>query len=247
MPVVAAALHSQVPAIAAAFKQRAARPAARVRDDRRRRAAARAVGSRRAAARSGAARRDDHVRARVRRRLRSGVGVQRARGRAAHRRTPTRRSSRWGRASWAPRPGSGSAASRSGRCSTPRSGLGGVPIACLRVSFADPRERHRGLSHHSATALTIATRGRALIPVPTRRRRRGTRSCAPSSRRPGSRDRHELVDVPPVGHRRSARVARPARSCRWAGPRPTIPCCSRPPPPQGSSRQHVRVSRSLPR
>ena len=48
-------------------------------------------------------------------------------------------------------------------------GLGGVPIACLRVSFADPRERHRGLSHHSATALTIATRGRALYPGAVRR------------------------------------------------------------------------------
>src|SRR4249920_2574620 len=28
-------------------------------------------------------------------------------------------------------------------------GLGGLPIACLRVSFADPRERHQGVSHHS--------------------------------------------------------------------------------------------------
>lgn len=30
--------------------------------------------------------------------------------------------------------------------------LGGRPVAALRVSQADPRERHRGLSHHSATA-----------------------------------------------------------------------------------------------
>ena len=51
MPVVAAALHSQLPAIAAAFKQRASRRAPRVRDDRRRRAAARALRSRRRAAR----------------------------------------------------------------------------------------------------------------------------------------------------------------------------------------------------
>ena len=36
--------------------------------------------------------------------------------------------------------------------------LGGVPIATLRVSEADARERHRGLSHHSSTAY-----GRALL------------------------------------------------------------------------------------
>jgi hypothetical protein len=77
-------------------------------------------------------------------------------------------------------------------------GLGGVPIACLRVSFADPRERHRGLSHHSATALTIATRARALIPVPTvgGDEEAILRSELASS---GLAERHELVDVPPVG------------------------------------------------
>jgi hypothetical protein len=31
--------------------------------------------------------------------------------------------------------------------------LGGVPVACLRVSEADPRERHRGVSHHTQHAL----------------------------------------------------------------------------------------------
>ncbi|MFY1670766.1 DUF3866 family protein [Plantactinospora sp. WMMB334] len=30
--------------------------------------------------------------------------------------------------------------------------LGGRPVGSLRISGADPRERHRGLSHHSATA-----------------------------------------------------------------------------------------------
>ena len=30
--------------------------------------------------------------------------------------------------------------------------LGGRPVASLRVSDADPRERHRGVSHHSLTA-----------------------------------------------------------------------------------------------
>ncbi len=44
--------------------------------------------------------------------------------------------------------------------------LGGVAIAALRVSFADPRERHAGLSHHTATALRLACRERIVIPVP---------------------------------------------------------------------------------
>jgi hypothetical protein len=39
--------------------------------------------------------------------------------------------------------------------------LGGRPVAALRISQADPRERHRGVSHHSLTAL-----GRvALVPA----------------------------------------------------------------------------------
>jgi hypothetical protein len=44
--------------------------------------------------------------------------------------------------------------------------LGGRPIACLRASFADPRPRHRGLSHHSATALRIACRERVAVALP---------------------------------------------------------------------------------
>jgi hypothetical protein len=77
-------------------------------------------------------------------------------------------------------------------------GLGGVPIACLRVSFADPRERHRGVSHHSTTALTVATRGRVLVPVPCvgGEPERVVRADLASS---GVADRHELVDVVPVG------------------------------------------------
>ena len=77
-------------------------------------------------------------------------------------------------------------------------GLAGVPIACLRVSFADPRPRHRGLSHHSATALSIATRGRALIPLPTvgGEEEQILRADLETA---GLTDRHELIDVPPVG------------------------------------------------
>lgn len=45
-------------------------------------------------------------------------------------------------------------------------GLHGRPIAALRASFADPRSRHRGVSHHSITALTTATRTRAVVAAP---------------------------------------------------------------------------------
>jgi hypothetical protein len=38
--------------------------------------------------------------------------------------------------------------------------LGGTPIACVRVSDADTRDRHRGVSHHTRTALA-----HTLVPV----------------------------------------------------------------------------------
>jgi len=44
--------------------------------------------------------------------------------------------------------------------------LGGRPIACLRISFVDERERHYGISHHCITALTIATQRRCTVAVP---------------------------------------------------------------------------------
>ncbi|MCL2881496.1 MAG: DUF3866 family protein [Coriobacteriia bacterium] len=44
--------------------------------------------------------------------------------------------------------------------------LGGNPIACLRMSFADKRERHQGISHHSLVALEriAAVPATAMIP-----------------------------------------------------------------------------------
>ncbi len=44
--------------------------------------------------------------------------------------------------------------------------LGGIPIAVPRISFADARERHRGLSHHTLTVLTQVCRIRAILPLP---------------------------------------------------------------------------------
>jgi Protein of unknown function (DUF3866) len=44
--------------------------------------------------------------------------------------------------------------------------LGGRPVASLRVSQADPRPRHRGISHHSLTAYGRVALARADVVVP---------------------------------------------------------------------------------
>jgi hypothetical protein len=76
--------------------------------------------------------------------------------------------------------------------------LGGIPIAALRVSFADPRPRHQGVSHHSLTTLSVATRSRVQVALPcvggvdeAQIRRDLTRT--------GIDTRHEIIDMAPVG------------------------------------------------
>lgn len=44
--------------------------------------------------------------------------------------------------------------------------LGGRPVAALRLSEADPRERHRGVSHHSLTAYGRVALARADVVLP---------------------------------------------------------------------------------
>jgi hypothetical protein len=44
--------------------------------------------------------------------------------------------------------------------------VGGRPVACVRISGADPRERHRGLSHHSVTAYGRVALAAADVPLP---------------------------------------------------------------------------------
>lgn len=72
--------------------------------------------------------------------------------------------------------------------------LGGVPIAALRASFADPRPRHLGVSHHTTTALRLACRERVLVALPLvggaeERRLRADLAAAGIDRR------HEVVEV----------------------------------------------------
>jgi hypothetical protein len=76
--------------------------------------------------------------------------------------------------------------------------LRGLPIAALRVSFADARPRHHGVSHHSITVLSVATRSRVRVAVPCvggDEEQRIRRDLAAA----GIDARHEIVDVAPVG------------------------------------------------
>ena len=80
--------------------------------------------------------------------------------------------------------------------------LGGHPVACLRVSDADARARHRGVSHHSMTAYgRVALAGADIVvpdlegPLGAQVRQEAETLCAP---RPGA-GQHQLVEVPTDG------------------------------------------------
>jgi Protein of unknown function (DUF3866) len=70
--------------------------------------------------------------------------------------------------------------------------LGGRPVASLRVSEADPRERHYGVSHHSLTAYGRVALARADVVVPELPGAFGARVAAQAA---GLAGRHTLVSV----------------------------------------------------
>jgi len=74
--------------------------------------------------------------------------------------------------------------------------LGGHPVASLRVSEADPRERHRGVSHHSLTAYGRVALARADVVVPELDGEFGARVAAQAE---DLASRHHLVSVPTGG------------------------------------------------
>jgi hypothetical protein len=74
--------------------------------------------------------------------------------------------------------------------------LGGRPVACLRVSAADPRPRHRGISHHSLTAYGRVALAPADVVVPGLVGELGAEIRAQAA---VLADRHTLVDVPVDG------------------------------------------------
>jgi Protein of unknown function (DUF3866) len=85
--------------------------------------------------------------------------------------------------------------------------LGGRPVACLRVSEADERERHRGVSHHSLTAYGRVALARADVVVPALPGPFGDRIAAQAA---ALASRHAIVTVP-VGGLDEALRASPAR------------------------------------
>jgi hypothetical protein len=72
--------------------------------------------------------------------------------------------------------------------------LRGRPVAALRVSFADPRDRHVGVSHHSLTILTEVCLVPAHVAVPALK---GEQRAAVWSAMRGAKleERHQLVEV----------------------------------------------------
>ena len=74
--------------------------------------------------------------------------------------------------------------------------LGGRPVAALRVSEADPRERHRGVSHHSLTSYGRVALAPAAVVVPELPGEFGAQ-IATQAEPLGAR--HALVRVPVAG------------------------------------------------
>jgi hypothetical protein len=74
--------------------------------------------------------------------------------------------------------------------------LGGRPVASLRISDADPRERHQGISHHSLTAYGRVALARADVVVPELDGDFGKLVTAAAA---GLAGRHNVVTVPVEG------------------------------------------------
>jgi hypothetical protein len=77
--------------------------------------------------------------------------------------------------------------------------LGGRPVASLRISDADPRERHRGVSHHSLTAYGRVALARADVVLPGLGAEFGDLAARVAAAAARLGERHELVTVPVDG------------------------------------------------
>jgi hypothetical protein len=73
--------------------------------------------------------------------------------------------------------------------------LGGRPVPALRVSFADARERHQGLSHHSLTILREVCTAECNLPVPSLEDEAQRAAVWDALRAAGLEERHHLVEV----------------------------------------------------
>jgi hypothetical protein len=73
--------------------------------------------------------------------------------------------------------------------------LGGRAVPALRVSFADPRERHRGVSHHSLTILADVCKVDVNVPVPVLADEAKRAAVWDSLRSRRLEEAHHLVEV----------------------------------------------------
>ena len=92
--------------------------------------------------------------------------------------------------------------------------LGGRPVASLRVSDADPRERHRGISHHSLTAYGRVALARADVVVPALPGTFGQVIADEAAQLSG---RHQIVTVPVDGLEAALRACPAALSTMGRG------------------------------
>jgi hypothetical protein len=83
--------------------------------------------------------------------------------------------------------------------------LGGRPVAALRVSAADPRARHQGISHHSLTAYGRVALAAADVVVPELPGGFGTRVLEVATEELGSR--HRIVRLDTEGLAEALRAA----------------------------------------
>ncbi len=83
----------------------------------------------------------------------------------------------------------------SGQALNAAEALGGRPVAALRVSFADPRERHRGVSHHSLTILEKVCTAGANVAVPVLEDPEQRAAVWEALRSRKLEERHQLVEV----------------------------------------------------
>jgi len=73
--------------------------------------------------------------------------------------------------------------------------LGGRAVAALRISFADPRERHRGVSHHSLTALGRIALSPVHVAVPSIRDDARREAVWDALKAAKLEEKHQLVEV----------------------------------------------------
>jgi len=73
--------------------------------------------------------------------------------------------------------------------------LDGVPIAALRLSFADARQRHQGISHHTLTALGRVCLVKSIVPYPSGLTPEQDELIKSQLKEAGIPQRHEVVEV----------------------------------------------------